>query len=249
MKKRQYNFIDRTGEIHYTNQGYKITIIKYYNGAHCTIRFENGLVLEKVTYQNIRKKTIENTYHPRVFGIGYSGVGKFSCKQNKNYYDVWRGILKRAYCAEYHKTHPTYRTVTVCEEWHNFQNFAEWFEEKYNPEYMQDWHVDKDILVKGNKIYAPQYCDLVPVQINNIFVQANRSINNLPTGVINHGKRFKVRIRLGGDQIILNEVFQNVEDASEAYKCKKKEHVIFIAKVYKNKISTRIYDTLINYKF
>jgi hypothetical protein len=56
-------------------------------------------------------------------------------------------MLKRRYSkkGEHYKY---YKDVKICEEWYNFQNFAEWFENNYNPETMQSWQLDKDILVK-----------------------------------------------------------------------------------------------------
>ena len=45
-----------------------------------------------------------------------------------------------------------YLDVTVCEEWHNFQNFAKWFYENYYEISGEKMRLDKDILIKGNKM-------------------------------------------------------------------------------------------------
>lgn len=58
--------------------------------------------------------------------------------------------------------------------------------------------IDKDILVKDNKIYAPQTCLLVPKTLNLIFINSRSRKNNLPTGVsiIRKGHRFKYQVFL-----------------------------------------------------
>lgn len=81
------------------------------------------------------------------------------------YYQTWKNMLRRAYSAACHKNQPTYKDVTVCNEWHTFSNFKTWMER-------QDWqghHLDKDIIKPGNKIYAPEFCCFIPVTINTLF--------------------------------------------------------------------------------
>lgn len=61
----------------------------------------------------------------------------------------------RCYDVKYSKKHPTYKDCTVCEEWHNFQTFAKWFDENYYEIENTIMDLDKDILKNGNKIYCP----------------------------------------------------------------------------------------------
>jgi hypothetical protein len=55
----------------------------------------------------------------------------------------------------------------VCNEWHNFQNFAEWFCKNYCDASMDKWQLDKDIIVPGNRVYSPETCCFVPNAVNN----------------------------------------------------------------------------------
>ncbi len=80
-------------------------------------------------------------------------------------YSRWNSILMRCYCNSYHERFPTYKDCTVAKEWHNFQNFAKWFEENY----IEGYHVDKDIKVKGNRVYGPDTCIFVTPQKNKEF--------------------------------------------------------------------------------
>lgn len=57
--------------------------------------------------------------------------------------------------------------VYVCEHWHNFQNFAEWFYERDNP-FNYDIQLDKDLFSFGmeTSFYSPDTCCLLSSQIN-----------------------------------------------------------------------------------
>jgi hypothetical protein len=98
-------------------------------------------------------------------GTGFVGVGKYktSIKQKPTkMYSVWKSMLRR------------YKDCSVDSQWCNFQVFAKWHEKNYNPETMKGWHLDKDILVKGNKIYSPKTCCFVPFQINSLFANVTK---------------------------------------------------------------------------
>ena len=45
------------------------------------------------------------------------------------------------------------------------------------------YHLDKDILVKGNKVYSPETCCFVPQEINSLLVTSVRSRGDQPIGV------------------------------------------------------------------
>jgi len=69
-------------------------------------------------------------------------------------------MFQRCYSQEFHLKEPSYIGCIVCEEWHDFQNFARFYD---TAPYREDgWHLDKDILHKGNKLYAPDMRVFVP---------------------------------------------------------------------------------------
>ena len=71
-------------------------------------------------------------------------------------------ILERGYSKLWKEKHPTYENVYVCEEWHNFQNFAKWYYNNYYSINEERMEIDKDILYKNNKVYSPDTCIIVP---------------------------------------------------------------------------------------
>jgi hypothetical protein len=175
--------INRVGEKHITNEGYTIEIIEYFNRANCTIKFEDNNIVKNRKYPLITKGIIKNPLHKSVYDIGFRGVGKYTRTTHPKIYQTWNSMLERGYDNDYQKRHPTYKNITVYEEWHNFQNFAKWWEENYNSETMQGWNLDKDILVKDNKIYSPETCCFVPQEINLLLTKNNINRGKYPIGV------------------------------------------------------------------
>jgi len=124
-----------------TNQGYKIVIVEYKNNRNCTIRFLHNNFTKNTTYQHILSGSIKNPYHKSIFNVGYLGVGRYKSKKNgkiTKYYNVWKSMLERCYNIKIQNKYPTYKGTIVCEEWHNFQVFVQWFEENY----IDGFHLD-----------------------------------------------------------------------------------------------------------
>ena len=139
----------------------------------------------------------------------------------------------------------SYKDVTVCEEWHNFQTFAKWFEDNWKS-HMEGWALEKDILVKGNKIYSPDTCCFVPSEINNLFITNKYKRGDYPIGVRKKVNGFKARIYK--DKEIHLGYFNTPEEAFQAYKVAKEEYIKEIADKWKDKIDPRVYQAMYNYK-
>jgi hypothetical protein len=249
--KESPNYINRVGEEHLTNEGYLIEIIDSYGAHKHTIRFkdEKGTVMVR-TYQNIINKNIKNPYHPSVFGIGYFGVGKYKAKENykkTKTYNTWQSMLERCYCPKAQKKQPTYVGCLVDERWRNFQVFAEWYEKNYNSETMQGWALDKDILIKGNKIYSPETCCVVPMIINAIYTKNSKARGDYPVGVSKKGEGFLASTRDKNDRKI-TKCCKSINEAFTLHKISKEIHVKKVAQDWKPLINPRVYEALINYQ-
>ena len=139
-----------------------------------------------------------------------AGSGTWTCP----YYEVWESMLLRTYDVKFKEKQKTYQDVTVCNEWLSFMNFREWMES-------QDWktkELDKDILLKGNKIYSAETCIFVPREINMLFGDTSSFKGDLPRGVTytDDGKRYRARINFGGNVRKLG-VFASIEEAENAF--------------------------------
>ena len=95
------------------------------------------------------------------------------------YYEVWKSMLKRCYSAYVHNKFPTYKGCSVCEDWRYFSKFKSWME-------AQDWvgkELDKDLLIRGNKLYSPSTCIFLSPKLNTFLSENSSSRGKYPIGV------------------------------------------------------------------
>lgn len=165
--------------------------------------------------------------------------------ESKRIYHIWRAILKRCYSEDGHKKQPTYRKCTVCKEWLLFSNFYNWFISNQ----IEGWCLDKDILVKGNKEYAPDKCCFVPNEINVLFNKhQNKRCRSGACGVFKKGNRFYAVSSMFGKNIYLGG-YNNIEEAKAAYKKGKEIYIKSVAEKWKDTLSDKVYNALIKYEF
>lgn len=179
-----------------------------------------------------------------IYGKGFRDL---PIKGNEKSFCHWRGMLLRCYCKSYLKTQPTYNDCSVCGEWLLFSNFKKWFDEQlYLPE--ENMVLDKDIVVKGNKVYSPSTCCLVPSKINLLFTKSNKRRGDLPIGVTRHRKSFAARANIG--HFVSLGHFSTPRAAFLAYKEAKEQYVKELAEKYykEGKITERVYNALLNYR-
>lgn len=231
---------NRVGETYTSLQKEEYKITEDFGWDNCTIQFENGSVVKNIHYSNIKRGKVENPMTPSVCNIGYIGVGQHRPKDNIRRYNCWVDMLKRCYSQRLQKIQPTYKDVTVCEEWHNFQNFAEW----YNNNHTEGYYLDKDIICKSCKIYSYETCAFVPSEINNFFLFRANERGKYKLGVKFQNGKFASGINKGGKKIFLG-YFDTEDEAHNAYIVEKTNHAKTLAKKYKNKVNKNIIKALL----
>ncbi len=239
--------IDKRGEVYTTNEGFKVTIVENLQDQ-VKILFEDNHT-QVCYYGDIKGGSVKNLNHKSVYNLGFLGVGNFNTSWNKRKpaKRTWEDMFSRCYDKKFLEKNKTYKDCTVHPDWHNFQVFAKWFEENY----VEGFDLDKDILVKGNKIYGPSTCCFVPKEINNLFQSKRNNENNLPTGVKKLGSKFTSSIGAGrvlGTTSYLG-MFKTVEEASECYNKEKRKYLLELVNKYKNSLSTKVYKRLVNLQF
>jgi hypothetical protein len=243
----------KVGEINYNNQNLKMIIINYRNIHDIDVQFENGIVLKHKEYDSFLKGIIRNPYKKAIFDVGCIGVGKYTTHKNGKMtiqYKAWRSMLKRCYDEEHRHEHPTYKDCAICEEWHNFQNFAKWFNENYYEVKGQRMEVDKDILHKGNKIYSPTNCIIVPNRVNSLFVKNDADRGEYPIGVYYNKRDDKI---ISCCKNINNKttylgIYNTPEDAFYlGYKPFKEKLIKEVADLYKDYIPKQLYEAMMNW--
>ena len=157
-------------------------------------------------------------------------------------------MLRRCYSEKHQNNNLTYIGCTVVEEWKCFQSFAEWYYESYNSDIMDRWEIDKDILIKGNKIYSPETCAFVPAEINSVFTKTNSKRGIYPIGVSLHKEgKFQAKLLKNKKQIYLG-LFNTPEEAFQTYKTAKEQYIKEMADKWKTQIDLRVYEAMYNYK-
>lgn len=131
---------------------------------------------------NLKNGKVLNPYFPINRGVGYIGSGDYTPVKNKREHSVWSSMLDRAYDAGYKEWKPSYADVFVRDGWLNFQSFAEWC--NLQPGFFEpDYHLDKDLLVPGNKEYGPTFCRFVPAYVNTVLSASGGIRGEWPIGV------------------------------------------------------------------
>ena len=244
--------INRIGEKNINKQGIEMTIIHYRNCSDIDIQFSDGTIAN-TTYYYFLKGSVPNYNIPSYLGIGYLGYGKYKSRKNNtktDEYIKWGSMLTRCY-SEKLKERRNYIECTVCDEWHNFQNFAEWYNDhKY---YLPDVDVldlDKDIKIKGNKVYSPDTCILIPKRLNSIILNRHNDRGKECIGVFyNHktGKYISSCNMLNSNQRYLGS-FNTEKEAFDIYKKTKEHEIQLVLELYKKYLPIEVYNAILNYK-
>ena len=232
MNKKDIMNQERLGQEKLSNQGSLMKIIEYINSSDITVEFQDEYKAKvKSQYCNFQSGSIKNPYYPSVYGVGIIG-NKYSVSVNcipTKEYAMWMNMLKRCFYKKIKDKQPTYKKAICCNEWLLFDNFYAWL---HNQENFEQWKssnryaLEKDILVKNNKIYSPDTCCIVPQNVNCLFLKRKADRGDLPIGVRRNGKLFSACChnpftnkaeRLG--------IYQTIDDAFQAYK-RYKEYLI-----------------------
>lgn len=174
-------------------------------------------------------------------------------RKNRHIYALWRGCFERCYMESSLKKHPTYRGCEVSEKWHRYSDFKKWYEENNWYDGPERVCVDKDILVKGNKIYGPDTCVLIPLSLNVMFIKNDSKRGDLPLGVFyaeDRHLKYEALLRRYSKQYSLG-TYATPEEAFAVYKAEKEKYIKEVAdksKVEYPNFPQKLYDAMCNYK-
>ena len=257
-KKNMAN--ERIGLEKHNKFGDLMKIILYNNAHDIVVEFQDLYKAQVHTeWKHFNKGEVKNPYSPSVFGVGITGNKYPACyyddngkKKNTKEYQTWMCVLQRSFYSKEKERHSTYKNVTCCEEWLLFENFYEWLHSQENFEtwYKLDFSaIDKDILVKGNKIYSPETCCLVPASVNGIFVKCDALRGNLPVGVVSRGNKYRAQLLKWGNYITFTSK-NTYQEAFKDYKYAKEEWIKQVAQeeYKKGTITEKCYNAMMNYE-
>ncbi len=232
-------------------------IVDYINSGKVVVEFQDEYKFRTETiYANFKNGCIKNPFFPSVYGVGITG-NKYPRSVNKKMtkeYDTWIHILQRCFDDRLKEKQPSYVDKECCEEWLYFPNFYEWLHDQPNFDKWLNgkrWAIDKDILIKRNKLYSPNTCCLVPQNVNCVFLKREADRGKYPIGVTEGEFGFEAKCHnpftnrseeLG--------CYATPERAFEAYKRYKEDIVKQVAKQEydKENITKECYEAMMNYE-
>ncbi|MGE8458154.1 MAG: hypothetical protein ACN6OY_16485 [Pseudomonas alloputida] len=101
------------------------------------------------------------------------------------FYKAWTGMLERCYSEKFQIRNPTYHDCSASSDWFIFSSFKAWMSTQDH----EGKHLDKDLLVPGNKVYSPNTCAFIPPDLNRFMVDSQAIRGDLPIGVSWHKAR------------------------------------------------------------
>ena len=244
------NYKDCVGKVCKSNLSGDFKIVKYNNARDVEIQFLNTGFETTVQLGDIRSGKVKDPYTPSVYGVGILGA-KYPAKVNgvkTKEYNLWCSMLTRCCSDNFKIKYPTYEGCEVSDKFKSYEYFYEWCHEQVGFG-NQDWHLDKDLLVKGNKVYSESTCVFIPAEVNTLLVKSDNIRGKHLIGICWNKKAsaFVARVRINkGKQEFLG-YFKTEIEAFKAYKEAKESFVKEQANVWKSHIDERAYEALMKY--
>ena len=258
-KERRKSFAkvanDRLGETVMQNCGELAFIVEYVNARDITIQFKKTGELIKTDYKHFVRGNVKSHFAATVFGVGITGLEPTRDENGDQLdsYRCWQEMLRRCYSAKHQAKYPTYIDCSVCDDWLYYSNFKNWYDKSYYEVENKTSQLDKDILIKGNKVYSPETCVFVPQFINKLFIKRQKLRGAFPIGVYykKANKKYVAQLSIfkdGEKTMKTLGYFDTPEEAFYVYKQNKEEYIKKIADEYKDKIPAKLYEAMYSYK-
>lgn len=188
-----------------------------------------------------------------VYNVGICQKGKYPVKElhsNIKEYQLWIDMLGRCYNPNCLERRPAYEGCTVEGNFIYYQFFAEWCQHQIGFK-TEGWCLDKDILLKDNKVYCEDLCVFVPKELNTLIIKCDRRRGELPIGVTLHKRKgsvlYRARLSVDGKRQHLG-VYSTKEEAFHSYKKAKEAHIKLKTSLYEGSLDPRVYKALMEYE-
>lgn len=159
-------------------------------------------------------------------------------------YRMWYEMCRRCYDWR-HKDYTRYGLagITVCDDWLDFQKFAEFY---YSDHYRREgYHLDKDLAVLGNTVYSPETCAFIPHEINTFLTLREKDRGEYPLGVTEKRGKFYARVCMG-DYRTWEGPYETANLAHDAYISRKISQARVLALRYDGELDGKIIKSLLN---
>lgn len=148
----------------------------------------------------------------------------------------------------YQKTYPSY--VGCSTEFESVHHLCEWSRQQIG--YCESWHLDKDLLSRGNKVYSESSCVYLPNSLNTLILKNDAVRGEYPLGVTykKESNSYRARCHNGSGPAKSKHLgyFKTPEEAFEAYKKFKESYIKQQAEIWREHIDPRAYEALMSYQ-
>lgn len=159
----------------------------------------------------------------------------------------WNGMKARLGDA-YQLTYPSY--IGCSTSFEDLHEFCEWSRQQVG--YLDTWHLDKDLLSRGNKVYSKETCIYLPSVLNTLIVKNDAVRGQYPLGVTYREEMgmFRARCHNGSGPSRSKNLghFSTAEEAFQAYKMFKENFIKQQADKWRDQIDPRAYNALMEYE-
>ena len=245
------SYKDCVGKVCKSKSSGDFNVLKYNNAKDVEIQFVTTGYEMVARLGNIRNGGVKDPYSPSVFGVGVVGT-KYSPSEggrNTKGYALWCHMLERCYSDTHKKKYPTYEGCEVCDNFKSYEYFYEWCQNQIGFN-CDNFDLDKDLLIKGNKVYSESTCVFIPQEINTVLIKSTASRGEHLIGVCwsKTANAFKAQVNKGKGRREYLGYFKTELEAFNAYKKAKEVFVKEQAEKWKSQIDERAYNALMNYE-
>ena len=249
------NYKDCVGKVCKSLNSGEFKILKYNDSRNVEIQFLKTGYETAVRLDCIKKGGVKDPCSPSVYSIGIVGTKyqpTINGVQTKEY-ELWQSMLVRCYSDALKKRCPTYEGCEVSDKFKSYEYFYEWCHKQVgfdNDGNGNPFQLDKDLLVKGNKVYSENSCVFIPQEINSLLVKCTASRGNHLIGVYYHkrDKAFVAQVNKNKGKPEYLGYFKTELEAFNTYKQAKEAFVKEQANKFKSQIDERAYEALMNYE-
>ena len=245
------SYKDCVGKICKSKLSGDFKILKYNNNRNVAIQFVNTGYETTIELVQVKRGNVKDPYSPSVYGVGILGTKHpYSINGVKTKeYELWSSMLERCYSDTFQKKQPTYKDCGVSDKFKSYEHFYEWCHKQVGFG-VEGFEIDKDLLIKGNKVYSEDSCVFLPAEINMVLVKCTASRGEYLIGVswCNTKKAFVARVRKNKGKSEWLGLFKTELEAFNVYKEAKENYLKQLAEKYKSQIDPRAYEALMNYQ-
>lgn len=186
-----------------------------------------------------------------VCGVGKYEKGEFVSwvggEQTKEYH-LWSDMLRRCYSDKFQAKWTTYIGCSVSDNFKNFQYFAKWCQNQIGFG-LAGYQIDKDLVIKGNKVYSEDTCFFVPMELNSLLTKCDAIRGEYPIGVdFNRAcGKFRAHCNDGSGEKKYLGSFTAAEAAFKAYKIFKEALAARLAIKYSGLVDQQVIEALNSY--